>query len=121
MRGRGISKPSSDRHGKSPKSEVIRSRRLKTNVQKIITLDQNEVLNFCGQGDSKLKKMQSRVKAKIVARGNELRLSGQAEEVDKAYHLISELLQVQRTSKSTLTDQQIRVATENFDDHPPEV
>jgi phosphate starvation-inducible protein PhoH and related proteins len=91
---------------------------LKNSVQKVITLDQNEVLAFCGQGDSKLKKMQSRVKAKIVARGNELRVSGDPEDVDKAFNLISDLLQVQRSGKAALTDQQIHLATQSFGNGP---
>jgi len=91
---------------------------LKQNVQKIITLDLDEVLAFCGRGDIKLKKVQSRVKAKIVARGNELRLSGSPEDVDKAFALINELLQVQRTGKASLTEHQIHVATENYENTP---
>jgi phosphate starvation-inducible PhoH-like protein len=90
-------------------------------VQKIITLDQDELLAFCGQGDKKLKQMQSGTKAKIVARGNELRLSGSEDEVEQAYTLINELLQVQRTSKKSLTGQQIHAATENFDNSKPQV
>ena len=91
---------------------------MKQNVQKIITLDLDEVLAFCGRGDIKLKKVQSRVKAKIVARGNELRLSGSPEDVDKAFALINELLQVQRTGKASLTEHQIHVATENYENTP---
>jgi phosphate starvation-inducible protein PhoH len=64
---------------------------LKSTVQKIITLEQDEVLAFCGQGDIKLKKLQAHMKARIVARGNEIRLSGPPEEVEKAFSLITEL------------------------------
>jgi phosphate starvation-inducible PhoH-like protein len=88
---------------------------LKENVQRVITLDQSEVLNFCGRADAKLRQIQSRVKAKIVARGNQLRLSGSAEHVDQAFELISELLGVQRTGGSPLTDQQIQTAADHYD------
>ena len=88
--------------------------RLKDSVQKIITLDQDELLAFCGQGDRKLKQLQSGTKAKIVARGNELRLSGTEEEVDKAFALITELLEIQRTTNKSLTGQQLHAVTENF-------
>ena len=106
---------------KKPIFARSKSTRLKNSVQKIITLEPEELLSFCGQGDRKLKQLQSGTKAKIVARGNELRLSGSEEEVDRAYALITELLQVQRTSKQTLTGQQIHAATGNFgDDRPPQ-
>ena len=91
---------------------------MKGNVHKVIILDQDELLSFCGQGDSKLKQMQSRVKAKVVARGNELRLSGPAQDVERAFQLISELLQVQRVGKSPLTGQQVQMATQNFANAP---
>ena len=86
------------------------------NVQKVITLDRDEVLTFCGEGDRKLKQMQARLTARLLARGNELRLSGAAEDVGRAYSLISELLEVQRTSKAPLSEQQIRIATEHFEE-----
>jgi phosphate starvation-inducible PhoH-like protein len=88
---------------------------LKENVQRVITLDEGEVLSFCGRADSKLRQIQSRVKAKIVARGNELRLSGSSDAVDQAFELISELLEVLRANGSPLTDQQIQKAADHYD------
>jgi phosphate starvation-inducible PhoH-like protein len=85
------------------------------NVQKIITLDQNEILSFCGQSDSKLRQMQLRMKATIVARGNEIRINGSQEEVDTASDLIGELLKVHRTSKTELTEQQVQQAATNYE------
>ena len=99
---------------KKPITARSKSTRLKNTVQKIITLDQDELLAFCGQGDRNLKQMQSGTKAKIVARGNELRVSGAEEDVEKAYTLINELLTVQRTTRNSLTGQQIHAATESF-------
>ena len=92
---------------------------MNSNVQKVITLDQDELLAFCGPADSKLGQMQSRIKAQLIARGNELRLSGTAEEVERAFGLISELLQVQRTSGQGLTEQQIRQAAAQFKPNQP--
>ena len=85
------------------------------NVQKIITLDQDEILSFCGQGDSKLRQMQSRMKATIVARGNEIRINGKQEEVDAASDLISELLKVHRTGKTELTEQHVQQAATHYE------
>ncbi len=88
-------------------------------IQKIITLDQDELLKFCGLGDRKLKSIQQRVKAKIVARGNELRLSGSVADVDAAYTMISELLAVQRGSGNELSSQQIHMASRHFSEAEP--
>ena len=98
----------------SAEQRGLKVKRLKENVQRVITLDQGEVLNFCGRADSRLRQIQSRVKARIVARGNELRLTGSEEDVDRAHDLIQELLNVQRASRAPLTDQQIIKATEHF-------
>ncbi len=91
---------------------------MKNTVQKVITLDQDELLNFCGRSDSKLKKMQARLKAKIVPRGNELRITGQAGDVDKAHALITELLEIQRSKKSPLSEHQIEVAVNQYEGEP---
>ena len=37
-----------------------------TKVQKVITLDRDEILAFCGDGDRKLKSIQSKLKAKVI-------------------------------------------------------
>jgi phosphate starvation-inducible PhoH-like protein len=92
---------------------------LHENVQKVITLDPDELLSFCGQGDSKLKTVQARLKARIVARGNELRISGPAREVGLAFDLITDLLDVQRQSRQPLTERQIQQATSHFAEEKP--
>jgi phosphate starvation-inducible PhoH-like protein len=92
---------------------------LKENVQRVITLDQGEVLSFCGRADGKLRQIQSRVKAMIVARGNELRLSGSTEDVDHAFDLISELLNVHRANRAPLTEQQIQAAVDHYEQGRP--
>jgi phosphate starvation-inducible protein PhoH and related proteins len=91
---------------------------LSENVQKVITLGEGEILAFCGQGDSKLRRLQSRIKARLLARGNELRLSGPPEEVNKAFNLINEMLDIQRSKGSPLTSQQIQIAASHFEDAP---
>ena len=81
------------------------------NVQRVITLDQDEILAFCGRGDAKLRRIQDRIRARLIARGNELRLSGASGDVDEAFDLISELLKVQRRSGTPLSEQQIQAAS----------
>ena len=83
-------------------------------IQKVITLDKDELLKFCGLGDRKLKSIQQRVKATIIARGNELRISGPPGDVEGAYTMITELLAVQRGSGTELTSQQIQMASRQF-------
>jgi phosphate starvation-inducible PhoH-like protein len=79
----------------------------------VITLESREMLELCGPADAKLKQLQARVKAKIVARGNELKISGQPVEVDKAYMLISELIQIQRSGKP-LNKKQVEMAATHY-------
>lgn len=87
---------------------------LSDTVQKVITLDHDELLKFCGLGDRKLKSMQQRLKARIVARGNELRISGAPSDVDAAHSMITDLLEVQRAGGKPLSSQQIHMAGEHF-------
>lgn len=81
-----------------------------TEIQKVITLDHDEILSFCGDQDRKLKQIQSRLKARILPRGNELRLTGAEEDVQTAFRVISDLLDSQRAHQFELTDRQIHHA-----------
>ncbi len=65
---------------------------------------------FCGDQDRRLRKIQGRLKAKIIPRGNEIRLSGTSEEVETAYRVISDLLTVSRSHPTQLTDRQLHHA-----------
>ncbi|MCL5269229.1 MAG: PhoH family protein [bacterium] len=64
--------------------------------------------------------MQAHLKARVIPRGNELRITGDPGEVDKAFNLITELLEVQRAKKTTITEHQIDVAADHFvgENHP---
>ena len=75
------------------------------------------MLAFCGNADSKIKAMQGQLKARIVARGDQLRLSGEPQDVERAYGLIKDLLTVQRSGKTPLTPQQIALACEHNESH----
>jgi phosphate starvation-inducible PhoH-like protein len=71
------------------------------------------VLAFCGHQDRKLLKIQGRLKATIVPRGNEIRLSGAPDEVDLAFRVISDLLQTQRLNRTAMTEKQLHHALEH--------
>ena len=90
-----------------------------TKVQKVITLAHDEILTFCGDQDRKLKKIQSRLKAKIIPRGNQIRVSGSESEVETAYRMISDLLDAQRAHKTALTDRQLTHALDEGADGGP--
>ncbi|HRN19004.1 MAG TPA: hypothetical protein PLU66_07980, partial [Trueperaceae bacterium] len=51
-----------------------------------------EALSLYGQNDENLKLMRTRLRAKVVARGDELRLSGEPTEVAKAERAFRNLL-----------------------------
>jgi len=75
-----------------------------------IVLDQSEVLAFCGPRDQKLRLIQGGLRAEIRARGNEIVISGEAAEVERATGIIEDLLMVQRTLGRALSDQQVQMA-----------
>jgi len=89
------------------KSRLIR---LNGKVQKVIVLDHDEILAFCGEHDRKLKKIQSKLSAKIIPRGNEIHISGGDKEVETAHRIIADLLAVQRDGQTVLTDRQLHHA-----------
>lgn len=88
-------------------------------IQKAIILENDEILAFCGEKDRKLKKIQAKLKAKIIPRGNELRVTGAPRDVETAFRLISDLLGAQRAHKVELSDQQISHALDQGQDGDP--
>lgn len=66
----------------------------------IITLDPEEILDFCGKGDSRIREMEKRLKVKIILRGNEIKLVGSGSSVDKAADVIRDLLEIHRKGGS---------------------
>ena len=68
--------------------------------EKIITLDPSEILDFCGQGDSHIREIEEHLKIRLVVRGNEIKVLGSDEDVQKAVTLINDLLQVHRKGGS---------------------
>lgn len=87
-------------------------------AQKVIDLGQDEILAFCGERDRKLKKIQARLKAKIIARGTELRVTGSEHDVDVAHRVITDLLESQRNHTTELSERQIVHALRDAETEP---
>jgi phosphate starvation-inducible protein PhoH and related proteins len=79
-------------------------------IEKRIILDQSELLSFCGRNDQKLRLLASGLKAEVAARGNEIVVAGEPENVDSSVSVIEDLLRVQRQSGKPVTNQQIQLA-----------
>jgi phosphate starvation-inducible protein PhoH and related proteins len=68
------------------------------NTEKRLVLQPSELLDFCGQGDEKIRHLRSLLDAQIVARGNELVIRGSYAAVDEAVGVVKDLLEIQRQS-----------------------
>ena len=64
----------------------------------VITLEPEEILDFCGKGDSRIREMEKRLDVKIVLRGNEIRLTGSESSIEKGALVIKDLLDIHRKS-----------------------
>lgn len=85
-----------------------------TNItEQTITLQQSEILDFCGQNDQKIREIEARFNAKIILRGNEIKVVGSPEAVTQAAGLIRDLLAIQRKNGNQLSKHQLRFALES--------
>ncbi len=66
------------------------------NTEKRLVLQPNELLDFCGQGDEKIRHLRNLLDANIVARGNELIIRGEGPAVEEALEVVQDLLDMQR-------------------------
>jgi phosphate starvation-inducible PhoH-like protein len=88
-------------HGGAPVGDTI---------EETLVLDQSEVLSFCGRNDQKIRYLQAGLSAEIIARGNEIVVSGEAAAVGRAMEVIRDLLIVQRKTGRPLSEQQVQLA-----------
>ena len=79
-------------------------------LEKTIVLDPGELLSFCGRNDQRIRSIQNALRAKILARGNEIVVSGDPKELDEAVAVIEDLLVVQRKNGRPLSAQEIQIA-----------
>ncbi len=74
-----------------------------------LTLENDEVLDFSNRNEEKLQKLEEQFDAKLVLRGNVLKIIGGEDQVGRAHSAIRELLEVQRRG-SRFTPQQFHHA-----------
>jgi phosphate starvation-inducible PhoH-like protein len=67
--------------------------------------DPDEALALFGENDQNLKRLRERLKARIVARGDSIQISGEPDEVEAAERLIRDLLSVVRQGGSVGIDE----------------
>ncbi len=79
--------------------------------EEVIDLRQDEILDFCGRNDEKIREIETRFQTKIIPRGNELRIYGRRDEVARTVRLVRDLLSMSRSGGRTLTARHVgRVA-----------
>lgn len=84
-------------------------------IEEIIQLEPEEVLEFCGKNDKKIREIESQVSARIILRGTEIKIIGEEGSVAEASRLVQDLLYVHRQQgKCQLTDKEIRDALSSF-------
>ncbi len=78
-------------------------------TENFVVLSQSELMEFCGNNDEKIRALQSHLDAKLVVRGNKLKIIGEREVVERTSLVIMEILQTMRQN-GRMTDQQFRSA-----------
>jgi phosphate starvation-inducible PhoH-like protein len=101
-----------DRHNQARRvTEEKREEGVESNVkdltEEVIELRQEEILDFCGRNDEKIREIEERFQTKIIPRGNKIRVYGPREDVDRTVGLIEDLLAVSRGEGRQLTAHQI--------------
>jgi len=90
-------------------SNPTREAPLAHQTETVVHLTQNESLELCGKNDEKLRALQSHLDARVIVRGNTLKIIGDSADVGRAAHVIEEILQVLRKS-GRMSEQQFRRA-----------
>jgi phosphate starvation-inducible PhoH-like protein len=83
---------------------------LSTPCQKTIILEPDELLSFCGRHDRKIHTLQKGLEADIRTRGNEISISGDTRDVERAAGVIEDLLRVQRESGRPISSMAVSLA-----------
>ncbi len=82
---------------------------LQAQAENTVTLSQNELLELCGNNDEKIRALQSHLDARLVIRGNRLKIIGEPEVVERTTQVIREILDIVR-NQGRLSDHQFRQA-----------
>lgn len=80
-----------------------------TTTARLVVESNQEALQLFGLGDEHLREIQRQFSVRIVARGNEISLTGAREEVERVESLLEELLRVIRSGQE-LTPHDVRAA-----------
>jgi len=82
---------------------------LQQQIEHVVTLSQHELVEFCGNNDEKVRALQAHLDARLVLRGNRLKIIGEPGVVERTTQVINEILQIVRR-QGRLSDQQFRQA-----------
>jgi phosphate starvation-inducible PhoH-like protein len=80
-------------------------------------LEPDEILDLCGVNDAQLRRLETEFSAKILARGNELRISGGEEAVSKASQAVENLLALRRRQGRRADRQEVRQTIKTIKTH----
>lgn len=86
-------------------------------TEEVIELRQEEILDFCGRNDEKIREIEARFQTKIIPRGNEIRVYGPRREVDRTVRVIEDLLEVSRGGAHNLSARHIGRVVESVRHH----
>lgn len=78
-------------------------------TEELIVLDPSELLEFCGKNDSRLRQIEQEFDAKLIARGNEIKITGDLHNVEQAALALEKLLDLFRID-GKLDDRQVKYA-----------
>ncbi len=98
-----------DRKRNAPQRRTESRFHLQTQAENTVTLSQNELLELCGNNDEKIRALQSHLDARLVVRGNCLKIIGEADVVERTTLVIREILEIVR-NQGRLSDHQFRQA-----------
>jgi phosphate starvation-inducible PhoH-like protein len=88
--------------------------------EQVITLSPDEIVDFCGCNDERVREIENRLGARIILRGNEIKIIGEPQAVSEATALVKNLLDVQRKNGTALSKQHLRVALNSTKRSAPE-
>lgn len=83
--------------------------KLSNYTEELIVLDPSELLEFCGKNDSRLRQIEQEFGAKLIARGNEIKITGDLHNVEQAALALEKLLDLFRID-GKLDDRQVKYA-----------
>ncbi len=83
---------------------------MSSTTEKTLILDPSELLAFCGRNDHKIRMLEAGLETTIRVRGNEVVISGDPEQVERASGVLEDLLSVQRGTGRSLSNQEVQMA-----------